>query len=57
MMRLGALHEEQGEVEEAEARYQQAIDSGHPDRAPEAMMRLGPCLRPEAEAAAERDRE
>ena len=41
MVNLGVLLEEQGDLEGARAAYQQAIDTGHPDQAPRAMLNLG----------------
>ena len=44
MVNLGVLLDEQGDVEGARAAYQRAIDSGHPDEAPRAMVNLGVLL-------------
>src|SRR5262249_14415401 len=44
---LGDARREHGDLDKAEAAYQQAIDSGHAKWAPAAMKRLGDLLRDE----------
>jgi tetratricopeptide (TPR) repeat protein len=47
---LGALLEERGDAEGAEAAYQHAIDSGYPDEAPIAEVNLGVLLQKRGDA-------
>ena len=40
MVGVGALLQQQGDVDGARADYQRAIDTGHPEQAPRAMRNL-----------------